>query len=215
MKRRKILRPVWGLCLAAVFLADALLGFPAVRADEPSGTGEAEWNLAMIGADTAFALGFRGQNVRVGVIDSGVSPHPVFGDKLVGGHNYIADAPDPEDTSDAYGHGTRVAGLITAVAPEAEIVPLKITDSGSVSTSLLCEAIYGGIDEFGCDVLNLSLGVPSDRESLRQAVAYAAKKGVVVVAATGNDGTGEIYYPAAYDSVIGVSAVEMSGRIFR
>jgi len=213
LKRRKILRPVWGLCLAAVFLADALLGFSAARADEPSGTGGTEWNLAMIGADTASSLGFRGQNVRIGVIDSGVSPHPAFADRLVGGHNYVADAPDPEDTSDAYGHGTRVAGLIAAVAPEAEIVPLKITDSGSVSTSLLCEAIYGGIDEFGCDVLNLSLGVPYDRESLRQAVAYAAKKGVVVVAATGNDGTGEIYYPAAYDSVIGVSAVESSGAV--
>ncbi|MBQ3957138.1 MAG: S8 family serine peptidase, partial [Clostridia bacterium] len=136
MKRRKILRPVWGLCLTAVFLADALLGFSAARADEPSGTGGTEWNLAMIGADTASSLGFRGQNVRIGVIDSGVSPHPAFADRLVGGHNYVADAPDPEDTSDAYGHGTRVAGLIAAVAPEAEIVPLKITDSGSVSTSL-------------------------------------------------------------------------------
>ena len=103
--------------------------------------------------------------------------------------------------------------MIAAAAPEAEIVPLKITNSGSVNVTQLCSAIYGGIDEYGCDVLNLSLGVPYERDSLREAIEYAAEKGVIVVAATGNDGTGELYYPAAYAGVIGVTAVDSSGTL--
>ena len=173
----------------------------------------ARWDLAMTGADAALRQGYRGKGVRIGVIDSGISPHPDLADKLADGHNYIADAVDPDDTSDAYGHGTRVAGVIAAAAPEAEIVPLKITNSGSVNVTQLCSAIYGGIDEYGCDVLNLSLGVPYERDSLREAIEYAAEKGVIVVAATGNDGTGELYYPAAYAGVIGVTAVDSSGTL--
>jgi hypothetical protein len=211
LNRKSIAGPVLKLCLAALLFFGGIPGPSPVYAADPGKAGAPEWNLAMIGADTVNAEGYRGQNVRVGVIDSGVNPHPDFADRLLGGHNYTEDAADPDDTSDEYGHGTRVAGLIAAVAPEAQIVPLKITNGGSVGVTQLCRAIYGAIDDFGCDVLNLSLGVPNERESLRQAVEYAAEKGVVIVAATGNDGTGEIYYPAAYDSVIGVSAADRSG----
>ena len=207
LNRKSIAGPVLKLCLAALLFFGGIPGPSPVYAADPGKAVAPEWNLAMIGADTVNAEGYRGQNVRVGVIDSGVNPHPDFADRLLGGHNYTEDAADPDDTSDEYGHGTRVAGLIAAVAPEAQIVPLKITNGGSVGVTQLCRAIYGAIDDFGCDVLNLSLGVPNERESLRQAVEYAAEKGVVIVAATGNDGTGEIYYPAAYDSVISVGSV--------
>ena len=213
LKRKRFLRPFSGLCLAVILLLAGLFGMLPAHAAEEARMEDAKWNLAMIGADSAFAQGYRGRGARVGVIDSGVNPHPAFSDRLVEGHNYIADAADPDDTTDEYGHGTRVAGLIAAAAPEAEIVPLKITNGGSINISQLCAAIYGGIDDYGCDVLNLSLGVPHERESLRRAVEYAARKGVVVVAATGNDGTGEIYYPAAYDSVIGVTAVDSDGAL--
>ena len=98
---------------------------------------EAQWNLDMVCADAAFRKGFLGQGVRVGVLDSGVNPHPFFADRLLPGRNYIPGAEDPEDTADSYGHGTCVAGLIAAAAgadgfigtaPGAEIVPLKVTD---------------------------------------------------------------------------------------
>lgn len=211
--RKKLFDRIFGSCLAVILILNGAFGLLPAHAADTEQSGDVPWNLSMIGADLASAQGYRGQNVRIGVIDSGIDPHPAFADRLIAGHNYIADAADPDDASDEYGHGTRVAGLIAAAAPEAELVSLKITNGGSVNVSRLCAAIYGGIDDYGCDVLNLSLGVPYERESLRQAIEYAARKGVVVVAATGNDGTGEIYYPAAYDSVIGVTAVDSKGAV--
>ena len=181
-----------------------------------------QWNLDMIGADAAFRQGFLGQGIRVGVLDSGVNPHPAFGDRLLAGHNYVQDANDPEDTTDTFGHGTRVAGLIAArteegyigTAPQALIVPLKVTDGKSVKISAVCEAIYGAVDEYGCQVLNLSMGVRSDYTVLREAVAYAESKGVVVVSAVGNNGSNAMYYPAAYDTVIGVGAVDCNSVLY-
>ena len=183
---------------------------------------EEQWNLDMIGAGEVFRRGCLGDGVRVGVLDSGVSPHPDFGDRLLPGHNYISDAADPTDTADSYGHGTRVAGVIAAagdqgcigVAPGASIVPLKVTDGLTVKISTLCDAIYGAIDDYGCTVLNLSMGVPTDYSSLREAVAYAESQNVVVVSAVGNDGNGTLYYPAAYDTVIGVGAVNRDGGLY-
>ena len=181
-----------------------------------------QWNLDMIGADAAFRQGFLGQGIRVGVLDSGVNPHPAFGDRLLAGHNYVRDAEEPEDTSDSYGHGTRIAGLIAAAdeegyigtAPGAEIVPLKVTDGKTVKVSAICEAIYGAVDDYGCQVLNLSMGVRTDYNALREAVAYAEARGVVVVSAVGNSGSGAMYYPAGYDTVIGVGAVDCNSVLY-
>ena len=182
---------------------------------------DGQWNLDLIGADGAFRLGCLGQGVRVGVLDSGINPHPALEGCLQPGRNYIQDA-DPSDTADSYGHGTRVAGLIAGVsdggyigpAPGAELVPLKITDGKSVKISAVCAAIYGAVDDLDCDVLNLSMGVTTDYKALREAVAYAEARSVVVVSAAGNGGTAARYYPADDDTVIGVGAVDSSGAVY-
>lgn len=181
-----------------------------------------QWNLSLIGADAAFALGCLGQGVRVGVLDSGINPHEDFGVRLLPGHNYMEGAKDEADTTDRLGHGTAVAGLIAGagehgyigVAPAAELVPLKVTDGENVKISTICRAIYGGVDDFGCNVLNLSLGVTGEHESLKEAIDYAVSKGVTVVAAVGNDGSTAVYYPAGYDNVIGVGAVTRYGGVY-
>ena len=178
-----------------------------------------QWNLPMIGADGAFARGYAGQGIRVGVLDSGVNPHPDFESRLCAGHNYTEGAKHPDDSSDSLGHGTMVAGLLAGagehgcvgIAPMAEIVPLKCTDSQTVRVSALCRAIYGGIDDYGCRVLNLSLGISTDYHALAEAAAYAEERGVVLVAGVGNGGVEKLSYPAAYDTVIGVGAVGKDG----
>ena len=158
--------------LEALLRADALEwyepdGAAALLEAEPSPWyGEEKWDLAMIGADAAFEAGFLGQGVRIGVLDSGVDPHPNLEGRLLPGRNTIEGA-DPDDTADNYGHGTRVAGLIAAsgengaigAAPEAELVPLKCTEGQVVPISAICRAIYSGIDDYGCDILNLSIHV--------------------------------------------------------
>ena len=178
-----------------------------------------QWNLTAIGADRAFARGYAGQGIRVGVLDSGVNPHPDFESRLLPGRCYIENAKDPDDTSDSFGHGTKVAGLLAGAgehgcvgaAPMAQIVPLKCTDGQSVRVSALCRAIYGGIDDFGCRVLNLSLGIATEYHALAEAAAYAEERGVVLVASVGNGGVEKLNYPAAYGTVIGVGAVGRDG----
>ncbi len=187
---------------------------------------EEQWNLEVINAVPAFQKNYLGEGVRIGIVDSGVNPHPDFGDRLLKGYNFTSDAekhPEKaEDTTDEYGHGTKVAGLAAGeaesgyigVAPGAEIVPLKCTDGKNVKISSICRAIYSGIDVFHCDVLNLSLGVQTDYQSLKEAVEYADEQGVVLVSAVGNGGSSVYYYPANYDSVIGVGSVDRNGDLY-
>ena len=180
-----------------------------------------KWDLYMIRADASFDENAVGQGVRVGVVDSGISPHPALNDRLLPGGNYMEGA-DATDTSDRYGHGTQVAGLIAGkdengalgAAPGAYLVPLKVTNGKSISTAAVCRAIYGGIDDFGCSVLNLSLGIRTDSEALREAVEYAERQGVVIVSAVGNNGNASRYFPACYETAIGVGAVDETGAVY-
>ena len=211
--------------LEVLLRADALEwyepdGEAALLEAEPSPWyGEEKWDLAMIGADAAFEAGFLGRGVRIGVLDSGVNPHPDLEGRLLPGRNTIEGA-DPDDTTDNYGHGTRVAGLIAGsgeagaigAAPEAELVPLKCTEGQVVPISAVCRAIYSGIDDYGCDILNLSMGVPQDYLSLREAIEYAEEKGVLVLSSVGNGGSASEHYPAAYETVVGVGTADASGQ---
>lgn len=172
-----------------------------------------KWDLAMIDADAAFRMDCTGRGVRVGVIDSGVAPHSDLSGRLKAGWNFKDGSAA---AGDSLGHGTFVAGLVAGfsdlngmigAAPGADIVPLKITNSNGFSASDIIPAIYEGINRFHCQVLNLSLGTESDLESMREAVAYAEEHGVTLVAAAGNSGNDSLFYPAAYDTVIGVGAV--------
>ena len=180
-----------------------------------------KWDLALIQADAAFEQNYTGRGLRIGILDSGINPHADLTGNLLPGHNYLEDA-DTDDTIDAYGHGTLVAGLISGagengaigVATGAEIVPLKVTDGKAVMVSTVCRAIYGGINDYNCDILNLSLGITSEFESLKEAVDYAEEQGVLIVSAVGNNGTRSLYYPAAYDSVVGVGAVDRDGSVY-
>ena len=180
-----------------------------------------KWDFELISADVAFENNYLGQNVRIGVIDSGINPHKDIAARLIKGQSYIENS-NANDTADTYGHGTHVAGLIAGsgengyigAAPEAELVPLKVTDGKGVSTSTVCKAIYGGIKNYHCDILNLSLGIYDDEKALKEAVEYAEECGVVVVSAVGNSGSKAKLYPAAYSSVIGVGAVDSEGVWF-
>ena len=180
------------------------------------------WALDMIHADSAVQAECAGQGVRVGVIDSGINPHEDLAENLVPGACYISDASVSDDTTDNYGHGTKVAGLIaghnaefnTGAAPGATLVPLKCTDGRAVKVSAICRAVYAGVDDYDCDLLNLSLGVTKNYEALGEAIAYAQSKGVLVVAAVGNSGNAAVYYPAGFEGVLGVGAVDASGAIY-
>lgn len=104
---------------------------------------------------------------------------------------------------------------VTGVYPVAEIVPLVVVDaypSGVVENGgpeALCSAIRDAVDEFDCRIVNISLSTAEDSDALREAVAYAESRGVLLVASVGNDGPeGPTYYPAAYETVLAVGSAE-------
>ena len=181
--------------------------------------GNGQWNLAMIGAQAAYEKTPAGQGVRVGVLDSGIASHAGLPGTVEAGYDYVKEKPDGTDT---YGHGTFVAGLIAGsgpdgylgAAPQATLVPLKCFDGQDGRVSDVIEAVYGGVDDFHCDVLNLSLGFTAPSRFMEEAIRHAEEQGVTVVAAAGNGGAATPYYPAAYETVLGVGAVRSDGRVY-
>ncbi len=171
--------------------------------------------------------------VRVAFIDSGVSTKHLDASRVAAGENLIFPA---RDTDDRVGHGTATAGIllgsaelgIPALAAEAVVVPLVCYDtypSGVAErgdAKLLADAIRRAVDNYDCRIVNISMGIAADDPDLAAAVAYAEEKGVLLVSAVGNDyenAPDTAYYPAAYDSVVGVGAYDgadvaaFSGRI--
>jgi len=182
--------------------------------DAPAITPE-QWHLGLIRVERAWALGCFGNEVRIGVIDSGVSNHAALKGTVLTGYNYINDNANTEDR---IGHGTFVSGLITAktggAAFGAKIVPLKCFDQGQTTyLDTIVVAIYDAIDLYDCSVINMSFGLAADSRTLSDAVTYATNAGAVLVAAVGNDGTQKMYYPAGYNNVIGVGSVDAGKRL--
>ena len=180
-----------------------------------------------------LAVAAAGAEVRVAFIDSGVSVKHLDASRVAAGENLIFPA---RDTDDRVGHGTATAGIvlgstelgIPALAAEAVVVPLVCYDtypSGVAArgdAALMADAIRRAVDDYGCRIVNISMGIAADDPDLADAVAYAEEKGVLLVSAVGNDyenAPDTAYYPAAYDSVVGVGAYDgadvaaFSGRI--
>ncbi|MEG0876371.1 MAG: S8 family serine peptidase [Oscillospiraceae bacterium] len=182
-----------------------------------------QWNINSIGISSAWDKGYEGTNVKVAVIDSGVnSLHEDFsGTHFDKGSNMLDGS---HDISDQTGHGTLVSGIIGATRNNAvgiaglcggiTIVPIKcFGDSVETDASYIISGLYEAVDIYKCDVVNLSLGVPHQMESMAAAIKNAVDKGVIIVSAVGNDGTSAMQYPAAYDTVVGVGAVDSFDKV--
>ena len=152
------------------------------------------------------------KKIRVAVVDTGFSDKSIPDGSIAGGKNYIVESMGTDDT---YGHGTAVASIILENVPDAELVALvsSIYDHGKltqVDADTFARIIMDAVDVYECDVINVSAGFAADVETVRQAVDYAKEKGVVIVAAAGNDyqdNPDAKYYPAAYESVIAVGSM--------
>jgi len=182
-----------------------------------------QWSISDLGISTAWDAGFNGKGVRIAVIDSGVnSLHEDFtGTKFGRGYNVVNDS---HDITDEMGHGTFVCGILGAArnngegiagfCTDATIIPIKcFGKSVETSASYIIEAIYEAVDVYVCDVINMSLGTEEDMASMKEAVEYAANKGVLIISAVGNKGISKPNYPAAYDCVIGVGSIDKNGQV--
>lgn len=177
---------------------------------------EYQWNLSLIGMEPAWNVSQGNNDVIVAVVDTGVDmKHPEFAGKLVEGYNVLKDNNKPQDDN---GHGTHVSGIIAAktnndngiagISWKNKIMPVKaIGADGSGSAVDIAQGIYWAADH-GASVINLSVGNYTPSAALREACKYAYDKNVVLVAASGNDNSEQLSYPAAYKEVLCVAAVD-------
>ena len=190
----------------------------------PNDPGYSAWQssyLQAVGLPEAWDLNPGSDDLTIAILDSGVDfDHPDLAGRLLPGYDVVNRDGNP---SDDQGHGTMVAGIAGAMtnngtgvaggAWRGKILPVKVLDSdGSATDADIAFGMVWAVDR-GADVLNLSLGGPGASSTLQQAVDYATSRGVVVIAAAGNDHTTEAHYPAAARGVIAVGATDNAGNL--
>jgi len=204
------------------------------------------WQLTAVDAPEAWPHA-TGAGVTVAVIDSGVDAgHPDLAGAVLAGRSYVDADPGAEPRllalgsepspvyekafgqSDPVGHGTAVAGLIAArassgepgIAPEASILPVRVLDDENRyhDSAMVGAAVEWAVDN-GADIVNLSLGGHYDSAPFAEAIAYAERHDVLVVACTGNqhlDGPDEaVWFPARLPEVLAVTGTDEKGERWR
>jgi len=177
-----------------------------------------QWNFRSINVEAAWDQ-TKGEGITIAVIDTGVTQVPDLKlTKFVSGYDFVNDR---ENAADDNGHGTHVAGVIAqstnngygvaGIAHLAKIMPLKVLSAnGGGTVADIAEAIKFAADN-NADVINLSLGGGGASRLLQEAIAYAYDKGVVIIAAAGNENLNAASYPARYPKVVGVAATDFEG----
>lgn len=155
-----------------------------------------QWHLARIRAGGAWDITTGTRDVVIAVLDSGVDPgHEDLQGKLVPGWNFYDDTAD---TSDVYGHGTKVAGAAAAAgqngigvaspAMESAIMPIRVTGTnGWASDWAIAQGLVWAADH-GARVMNLSFAGVAGSSAILNAAKYVFDRGGIVVAAAGNCG---------------------------
>jgi hypothetical protein len=205
-------------------LDDAELGYNYLVTVPTPPNAEAQAGAVGFGRNALDWLGVEhdnstwGKGVTVAILDSGVNDHIA----LNRGNGRITTIALTElgEGDTQLGHGTAVASIISGdhpltpgVAPAIDLLlSIRITDAEGTSNSFtLAEGILRAADS-GADVINISMGSYGNSSLVANAVRYAQEKGAVIVASSGNAGIEAIAYPAGYEGVIAVGAVEGNGE---
>ncbi len=150
-----------------------------------------QWNIKLVKAPAAWARGYKGQGVKVAVLDTGVAPHPDL--VISGGISFVSGV---SSYLDGHGHGTHCCGVVGArnnsigvvgVAPECSLYAVKVlNDAGSGSTSAIIAGMTWAKNQ-GMKVISMSLGSSSaPSTAYTTAIKQLNDAGVTVVCAAGN-----------------------------
>lgn len=171
-------------------------------------------NITHVNADDVWNLGFTGEGILVGLIDTGVNINHIdlVNNLWDGGEEYPNHGyntyENNHDVEDGFGHGTHCAGTIcgdgssgtqTGIAPNAKIICVKVMDNAGYGSASSISAGMEFAIEHGADVLSMSLGIPnasaSVKEMLRAACDNTLQIGIAAAVAAGNEGMLNISFP--------------------
>ena len=167
------------------------------------------WGVSKIEAPQAWQIAEGNQSIIVAVLDTGIDEdNPDLADKLVAEVNFT----DSSTSDDLYGHGTHMAGTIAAIAPECQLLNVKVVDdTGRCEASVVAKGIIWAVDH-GAEVINVSLCTKSSPD-LEEAVNHAWSQGVVIVAAAGNVGKSKPAHPAYYANCLAVAGTNKNDSL--
>jgi hypothetical protein len=164
----------------------------------------------------AFATGGR---ALVAVIDSAIdAAHPELKGAVVGSFDTIKSLPLPHEHGTAMASAIVAHGRLVGVAPAAHILAVRAFDGDAASAQAATTRVLDGLQwtaDSGARIVNMSFTGPADPK-LHEMIASARKKGLVLIAAAGNDGPqASPDYPAAYPEVIAVTATDVDDKLLK
>ncbi|WP_202078324.1 S8 family peptidase [Caldalkalibacillus salinus] len=185
------------------------------------------WGVPHVQGTAAHEGGHTGSGVKVAILDTGIdNEHEDLAANVKGGYSVFTDDENSDPFYDGNGHGTHVAGTVAAVdntlgvlgvAHQADLYAVKVlSNSGSGSYAGIAEGIEWAVKN-DMDIINMSLGGSSSSSVLEEMCNAAYDAGVLTVAAAGNSGNrggkgDSVGYPAKYESVIAVAAVDADNQ---
>jgi len=179
-----------------------------------------QWALSRIQISGLWQVTSGRPETIVAIIDTGIdSNHEEIRGKVVAEVNFT----DSPTALDGNGHGTHIAGIVVSssnnnlgvagIAPETRLMNVKVADdNGICQAGAVARGIIWAVDK-GARVINISLELSQPSLELEKAVDYAWASGVVVVAAAGNYGGGQLAYPACYENCIAVAATRQDDTL--
>ncbi|MFI8075766.1 S8 family serine peptidase [Streptomyces sp. NPDC086033] len=207
------------LSVTALTGALVLAAAPASVADQ---TRDDQWALDALQAESVWKVS-TGSGVTVGLIDNGVnSDHIDLKGNVLKGRDFEDhdDDASPEGANSGSGHGTGMASIIAGhghgldgdggvkgLAPDAKILPIRSGTNG------YADAIRYAVDH-GASIINISEFQTQDLPRDREAVKYSLAHNVLIVSASGNNGSTNIQFPAKYPGVLTVGGVDSSGKVW-